>query len=81
MQNGALHDFAAVADEGAAGVGAAFDGELNALSDGHASDLLEESLTAPGVRFGFRSGVRERLVVARNSGTAKFVEDVFLVGG
>ena len=81
LQNGALNHLAAVADESAASLGTAFDGELNALRDGHASDLLEESLAAAGVGFGVRGGIGQGLVVAGNGGAAELLESVFLVGG
>jgi len=35
LQNGTLNDFVGIADQGAAGVRAPFNGELHALRDGH----------------------------------------------
>ena len=81
LQDGALNDFAAVADQRAASIGSAFYGELDTLGNGHARDLLEKRLASRGIRFGFRGGVGKSLRIAGNGGTAKLVEHIFLVGG
>jgi hypothetical protein len=79
LQHGALNDFVGVANECAARFGAAFDGELNALGDGHFGDLLEKRLAALDVGLGFGSGFGKMGFVG--CAAVHFVKNIFLVGG
>ncbi|GAC1632464.1 MAG: hypothetical protein NVS9B14_05770 [Candidatus Acidiferrum sp.] len=77
LQYSALDDFVRVANEGAAGFGAAFDGELHALGDGHFGYLLKKGLTALNIGFGLGSGFGKVRFVG---GTAvHFVKKILLV--
>ena len=79
LKDGALNDFVRVADERTAGLGTAFDGELNALGDGHFGDLLKKGLTALNVGFRFGGGLGEMSHVGCSA--MHFVQNIFLVGG
>jgi hypothetical protein len=81
LQDGALHNFIGIANQGAASVGTAFHGKLHALRNGHFADLLEQGHAALRIGFGFRSGIGQMLEVAGNGGAGQFVESVFLIGG
>lgn len=81
LQNRALDDLAAVADERAPGVRATFDGELHALRHRHTGDLLEQRLAAAWIRFGLGGRIGNVFVISRDSGTAQFVKNVLLVRG
>ena len=81
LENGALHDFVAVADERAPRVGVALDGVLHTLGDGHFGDALDESLTPRGVGFGHGGGFRKGGFINRMPRTVKFVELILLLDG
>ena len=81
LEDCALHDFVAVADERAPRVGAALDGVLHALGDGHFGDALDESLTPRGVGFGHGGGFRKGGFINRMPRTVKFVELILLLDG
>ncbi len=79
LENGALDNFIGVADERAASLGTALNGELHALGNGHFGDLLEKCLTALDVGFRVCGGFGEMGDVG--CAAMHFVQDILLVGG